>query len=89
MGVALTSAVTTMTRAHARDARDTHDVRMAVRLRLCAREEASKRDSAATAAARAHGWHWGRGAVMTRVMCGDDVHARARDARDARASRAM
>ena len=55
MGVALTSAVTMMTRARARDARDTHDVRMTVRLRLHAREEASKRDSAATAAARAHG----------------------------------
>ena len=54
-GVALTSAVTMMTRARARDARDTHDLRMTVRLRLHAREEASKRDSAATAAARAHG----------------------------------
>ena len=42
-------------RARARDARDTHDVRMTVRLRLRAREQASKRDSAATAAARAHG----------------------------------
>ena len=55
MGVALTSAVTMMTRARARDARDTHDVRMTVRLRLSARERASKRDSAAAAAARAHG----------------------------------
>ena len=43
MGVALTSAVTRMTRARARDARDTHDVRMTVRLRLHAREEASTR----------------------------------------------
>ena len=43
MGVALTSAVTRMTRARARDARDTHDVRMTVRLRLRAREQASKR----------------------------------------------
>ena len=41
--------------ARARDARDTHDVRMTVRLRLRAREQASKRDSAAAAAARAHG----------------------------------
>ena len=45
-------------RVRARDVRDTHDVRMAVRLRLRlrAREQASKRDSAAAAAvARAHG----------------------------------
>ena len=43
MGVALTSAVTRMTRARARDARDTHDVRMTVRLRLRAPARASKR----------------------------------------------
>ena len=55
MGVALTSAVTRMTRARARDVRDTHDVQMTVRLRLRAREQVSKRDSAAAAAARAHG----------------------------------
>ena len=42
-------------RARARDARDTHDVRMTVRLRLRACEQASKRDSAAAAAARARG----------------------------------
>ena len=52
MKVALTSAVARMMRARARDARDTHDVRMTVRLRLRAREQA---DSAAAAAARAHG----------------------------------
>ena len=56
MGVALTSSVTRITRAaRARDAPDTHDVRMTVHLRLRARVQASKRDSAAAAATRAHG----------------------------------
>ena len=55
----------------ARDARDTQNVRMTVRLRLRAREQASKRDSAAAGRCHARAW------VTSGKGGGDD----ARDAR--------